>query len=136
MEKAKKNKAKYNDKIRDSNFVKKIQKKELTSTPIGRILSIVDGLKRLEDERDESTLKKRYEIDVISKMSFRIFWAFQRKRKKDLNQIVDFVESIDSRSTIENITVQKLTLLEKLIKDDKSLKHKKKVEKKIWRVTV
>ena len=100
-----------------------------------RKLSIVDGLKRLEDERDESTLKKRYEIDVISKMSFRIFWAFQRKRKKDLNQIVDFVESIDSRSTIENITVQKLTLLEKLIKDDKSLKHKKKVEK-IWRVTV
>ena len=135
MEKAKKNKAKYNDKIRDSNFVKKIQKKELRSTSIGRILSIVDGLKRLEDERDESTLKKRYEIDVISKMSFRIFWAFQRKRKKDLNQIVDFVESIDSRSTIENTTVQKLTLLETLIKADKSLKHKKKVEK-IWRVTV
>ena len=58
------------------------------------------------------------------------------EKKKDLNQNVDVVISIDSQSTIEDITVQKLTSLEKLIKDDKSLKYKKKVEKKIWRVTV
>ena len=53
MEKAKKNKAKYKDKIRDGNCFKKIQKKELRSMSIGRILSIVDSLKRLEDETNQ-----------------------------------------------------------------------------------
>ena len=76
-------------------------------------------------EREKSLTNIEKEIDLISKMSFWEYLEHMKGNEKEELQNNDAEDkSINSVSTIDEIIEQKLSNLEKLIKEDENLNYK------------
>ena len=92
---------------------------------IGVALYIINGRQKAVQEREKSVTNIEKEIDLISKMSF---WEYlehmKGNEKEELKKNDAEDKSINSVSTIDEIIEQKLSNLEKLIKEDENLNYK------------
>ena len=131
----------FNQKIKSKIKTKKqFKKRDLNKMSIGRAFSIVNGPQKALREREKSLTNIEEEIELISKMSFWEYLEHMKVKEKEekKNQVHMKVKekeelkkndaddkSINSASTIDEMIEQKLSNLEKLIKEDKNLNYKK-----------
>ena len=125
----------FKEKIKMNNDVKKkFKKRDLKNMSIGRALSIINGPQTAEDEKKLAISEKEKKIDLISKMTLWEYLEHHKEKEKEKEKeefINEQEESINSDSTMDEAE-QKLSQLEKLIKEDKNLKYlrNKKINKK------
>ena len=101
------------------NFNKK-KKRDLKNMSIGRALSIINGLKIKKLEKDKKVKELELKIDNISKMSLIQYLKYINENEKDKEIIEE-----NSISTIDEEIEEKLSKLDKIIKENNIKYHMK-----------
>ena len=115
--------------IKTSNDIKKkYKKRDLKNMSIGRVFSIINGPEKAIQKREESIANIEKEINIISKMSLWEYLGHIKEKDENKEDNKNEKEEEDgannSVSTIDEMEEQKLSSLEKLIKEDKNLNYK------------